>query len=68
MYNTHYTEEGTFGKGEGETFLLWFDVLTDSSRTRKTIQHLLSGKLNVENLSYLPYQLYRHGYIDAADK
>jgi hypothetical protein len=68
LYNTHYTEEGEFGKGEGETFLLWFDALTDSNRTTKTIAHLLANDWNVENLSYLPYQLYRHGYTQEAYK
>lgn len=66
LYNTHYTENGSFGKGEGEIFLLWFDVLEDSIRIRKTVEHLLSKEWNVENLSYLPYQLYRYGYSKEA--
>jgi len=66
LYNTHYTNDRQFGKGEGETFLLWFDALQDSTRERKTIEHLLGMDLNVENQSYLPLQLYRHGYWQKA--
>jgi len=66
LYNTHFTDDGTFGKGEGETFLLWFDALQDPVRTKKTIAHLLEGDWNMENLSYLPYQLYRFGYSKEA--
>ena len=68
LYNTHFTDEKTFGKGEGETFLLWFDALKDSIRTEKTIAHLLSRDWNIENLSYFPYQLYRYGYGKEANK
>ncbi|MHA4811329.1 hypothetical protein ACX0G9_24725 [Flavitalea flava] len=63
-YNTHYTNKKQFGKEEGETFLLWFDVLKDTLRKRKTIEHLQSMDLNVENLSYLPLQYYKNGYWD----
>jgi len=66
LYNTHYTNSHQFGKGEGETFLLWFDALVDTAREKKTIEHLLSMDLNVENQSYLPLQLYRHGYWQKA--
>lgn len=66
LYHTYYTNENKFGKSEGETFLLWFDALKDSARQRHTIEHLLSMDLNVENLSYLPLQYYRHGYWDQA--
>jgi hypothetical protein len=61
-YHTYYSNDNQFGKSEGETFLLWFDALKDSARERKTIEHLLSMDLNVENLSYLPLQFYRRGY------
>lgn len=62
QYHTYITNDGVFGKGEGETFLLWFDALRDSMRTAKTIEHLVSQNLNVENLSYFPYILSRFGY------
>ena len=65
-YNTHYTEENTFGMGEGETFLLWFDALKDPERKQKTIAHLLSKTWNIENQSYHPYQFYRYGYSKEA--
>ncbi|MCF3108174.1 hypothetical protein LL912_05240 [Niabella sp. CC-SYL272] len=61
-YHTYYSGGGVFGTGEGETYLLWYNALTDSSRIRHTIQHLLSTRWNVENRSYLPYQLARYGY------
>jgi len=66
LYHTHYTNQHQFGKAEGETFLLWFDALKDTARRRRTIEHLLSMDLNVENLSYLPLQYYRHGYSNEA--
>jgi len=66
LYHTHYTNDHQFGKAEGETFLLWFDVLKDAVRKRRTIEHLLSMDLNIENLSYLPLQYYRNGYTAQA--
>jgi hypothetical protein len=66
LYHTYYSNDGHFGKTEGETFLLWFDALKDSTRRSKTIEHLLAGNWNMENLSYFPYQLYRLGYPDQA--
>jgi len=65
-YYTYFTDQQTFGRGEGGTYLLWYDALTDSSRIRSTIEHLLSMPSNVENLSYLPYQLCRYGYPEEA--
>lgn len=65
-YHTHVTGNGTFGKGEGATFLLWFDALRDQERTEKTIRQLTAGKWNVENLSYFPYVLSKFGYPDKA--
>ena len=68
LYHTYYSNDHQFGKTEGETFLLWFDALKDSVRQRRTIEHLLSMDLNVENLSYLPLQYYRRGYREQAHK
>ncbi len=65
-YNTHITRDGAFGKGEGETFLLWFDALQDSARARHTVEHLVSNDWNVENQSYFPVVLSRYGYYDQA--
>jgi hypothetical protein len=66
LYHTHYTNDHKFGKTEGETFLLWFDALKDTTRKQHTIRHLLTLDLNVENLSYLPLQYYRNGYLKQA--
>lgn len=65
-YHTWYSDEGHFGVGEGETFLLWFDALRDTARVRRTIDHLASRQWNVENTSYLPYLYYREGFFDTA--
>jgi hypothetical protein len=65
-YWTWYSNEGRFGVGEGETFLLWFDALQDTARIRRTVDHLASVQWNVENTSYLPYLFYREGYWDEA--
>jgi len=62
LYNTYCTSDGSFGKGEGETFLLWFDILKDKEKINRTIEHLTSKTWNVENSSYLPYLLYINGY------
>jgi hypothetical protein len=67
-YNTWYSSGGHFGGGEGETFLLWFDILRDSSRKRRTLGHLASFAWNVENASYLCYLFYREGWWDQARK
>ena len=66
LFHTHITNKHVFGKGEGETFLLWFDALTDTLKTRRTLEHLAAGKWNVENLSYLPAIFYRYGYNSEA--
>ena len=65
-YWTWYSDEGRFGIGEGETFLLWFDALQDTAHLRRTIDHLASVRWNIENTSYLPYLFYREGYWDTA--
>jgi len=62
LYNTYYNTKKQFGKQEGETFLLWFDVLTDNHRIKKTIENIASQKWNAENTSYLPYLFYKFGH------
>lgn len=64
LYNTYFTHGRKFGKGEGETFLLWYDALKNGDRVRKTIANMGSKQWNVENLSYLSYQFSRFGYFD----
>ena len=66
LYHTYYSVNNQFGSDEGETFLLWFDALKDSTRKQKTIQHLLSNSWNVENLSYFPLIMYQNGFADKA--
>jgi len=61
-YFTYYSSKGVFGYTEGETFLLWFDVLKDTTRTRKTIDQILARDWNMENQSYFPYVLGQYGY------
>jgi hypothetical protein len=67
-YNTFYSNSNEFGKNEGETFLLWFDALTDSVRKGKTIERMLNDKWNVENMSYFPYIFYRNNYWKEANQ
>lgn len=66
LFNTYCTYDGKFGKGEGEAFLLWFDILKDSTMTRCTINNLVSRSWNVENTSYFPALLYKSGYWNKA--
>lgn len=66
LYQTHYTRDGKFGKGEGEVFLLWFEALTDTIKIKKTIEHIISEQGNVESTSYLPVLLYKHGFENKA--
>ncbi|WP_212006671.1 trehalase family glycosidase [Chitinophaga sp. HK235] len=65
-YYTWYNGAGQFGTGEGEMFLLWFDALKDTARSRQTITHLISTPWNVETTSYLPVILYKQGYWQKA--
>lgn len=67
-YFTYYSSKGAFGYTEGETFLLWFDVLKDTARTRKTIDQILARDWNMENQSYFPYVLGQYGYPEQIRK
>jgi hypothetical protein len=42
--------------------------LKDPARKKKTIEHLLANKWNIENLSYFPFMLYENGYPAEAYK
>jgi len=66
LYYTYYSNNNKFGRDEGETFLLWFDALKDSTRVKKTIAHIASKTWNMENTSYLPFLFYKNGYWDKA--
>lgn len=67
-YQTFWTEDKTFHRGEGIPFLLWFDVIKDENRVRASVDDILSKEWNVENLSAFPALLYRLGYYDEAYK
>lgn len=62
LYNTFFTEQKEFHKGEGETFILWFDATKNAARIRATLAHMLSNNWNVENLSYFPKIFYFYAY------
>lgn len=66
LYFTYCSVKGNFGKGGGESFLLWFDALKDPVRIRKTVEKLASSKTNIEVESYLPLLFYKFGYWDKA--
>lgn len=67
-YFTYLSSSGTFGHTEGETFLLWFDVLQDARRREKAIGQILSREWNIENESYFPYLLAQYGYPEEVRK
>ncbi len=62
LFNTWYSFNGNFGKGEGEVYLLWFDILKNGSKKESVIRNLTSGMWNIENTSYFPLLLYKNGY------
>jgi hypothetical protein len=68
LYYTYYSDSGKFGSGEGESFLLWFNVLKDQDRISATINHINSIRWNVETTSYLPVLLYSYGHNKQAYK
>lgn len=65
-YYTFYDNSGSFGNDEGETFLLWFDAITDKERINKTFKNISGIFKNVENSSYYPLIYYRYGRWEEA--
>lgn len=65
-YQTFWTEDRTFHRGEGVPFLLWFSAIKDDSRLKASVNDILSKEWNVENLSHFPTMLYRLGYNEEA--
>ena len=65
-YNTFWTTNKEFFKGEGITFVLWMDIIKNPKRINASVKDLLSGNWNVENLSHIPMILYRLGYVEDA--
>lgn len=67
-YNTYYTENGEFHRGEGIPYLLLIEALRDNGRTKAAIADVLSRTWNVENMSTFPVFLYRNGYSSEAER
>lgn len=66
-YNTFWTVERKFARGEGVPFLLWFDAVADNDRIRAGVADILAKKdWNIENRSYFPALFYRLGYNEDA--
>lgn len=65
-YNTFWTQDKVFRRGEGVPFILWFDVTNNVERKRATVADILADEWNVENLSAFPVILYRNGYSEDA--
>lgn len=61
-YYTFFTDQKEFHKGEGETFILWFDIVKNPERLRATLAHMLAIDWNIENLSYFPKIFYTYAY------
>lgn len=65
-YQTFWTEDRTFHRGEGVPFILWFGATENISRIQATVKDILSKEWNVENMSAFPALLYRLGYLKEA--
>lgn len=65
-YQTFWTEDHKFYRGEGVPFILWFEATDNAGRIRASVRDILSRDWNVENLSAFPAFLYRLGYYDEA--
>lgn len=65
-YQTFWTEDRTFHRGEGVPFVLWFNATENTSRIQATVRDILSKEWNVENLSAFPALFYRLGYNEEA--
>lgn len=67
FYQTFWTEEGKFYRGEGVPFILWFDATDRVERIRASVKDILNKPdWNVENLSAFPVLFYRLGYPEEA--
>lgn len=65
-YQTFWTEDHTFYRGEGVPFILWFGATEDANRIRASVKDILNKEWNVENMSAFPALLYRLGYFKEA--
>jgi PKD repeat protein len=65
-YNTYRKTDATYGRNEGEQYLLWFDIIKNVTRKRATINNLNNTKWNVETMSYYPIIFYNNGFYNEA--
>lgn len=65
-YQTFWTEEGKFYRGEGVPFILWFNATENLDRMRATVTDIMQREWNVENMSAFPALFYRLGYLEEA--
>lgn len=65
-YQTFWTKERKFFRGEGVPFVLWFNATPNISRIQATMKDILSKEWNVENMSAFPALFYRLGYYEDA--
>lgn len=65
-YNTYYTQDKRFHRGEGIPYLLLVGALDRPERVSASVADVMSRQWNVENLSAFPLFLYRLGYDDTA--
>lgn len=61
-YQTFWTEDRTFHRGEGVPSILRFNATENNARIQATVKDILSKEWNVENLSSFPALFYRLGY------
>lgn len=54
FYQTFWTEDQKFYRGEGVPFILWFDASENPDRIRASVKDILSREWNVENMSAFP--------------
>ncbi len=66
FYQTFWTEDRKFHRGEGVPFVLWFDATKNTERIRASVDDILQREWNVENMSAFPALFYRLGYYDDA--
>lgn len=65
-YNTFWTSDKEFHRGEGVPFILWFNASMYPNRVQASVNDILSREWNVENMSAFPLLFYRLGYHDNA--
>lgn len=65
-YQTFWTKDRKFYRGEGVPFILWFNATNNRERICATVSDILKREWNVENMSAFPALFYRLGYHDEA--